>query len=246
MVWLPDADDVQNIHAELTRTFESEEDPISPPGIKFPDLLASACARPLTGMGDVDKYESTIQKASALFHSLTKNHPFHNGNKRTALVSLLTVLARNNKRLDQTVTDDIIYDFVIAVTANSYPYPDHTLDADGVVQEIARWIDARTVSLASKTGVMKLNEFLKRCTQAGATVKKANDSAYIITRGDKSIRIRGKTRKISGKPMQSLLRNLGLSESSSGLSVDEFQEGYTDTRFEIYRYMTALRRLAKT
>ncbi|MGY2224613.1 type II toxin-antitoxin system death-on-curing family toxin [Pseudomonas gingeri] len=246
MTWLPDHDDVKRIHDELTRTFESEEDPISPPGIKSQPLLESACARPHTGMGSVDKYESLLDKVAALFHSLTKNHAFHNGNKRTALVSMLTVLSRNNKRLDQSVTDEIIYNFVVSVTADTFPHPEHELDADGIVAAISSWLDSRSYSFSGKTGVMRTKDFIYRCTQAGATVKRANDSAYIIIRGDKSIRIHNKTRKISGRPLESLLRSLGLTESSSGLSVNEFQDGYSDTRTEIYRYMTALKRLAKT
>lgn len=85
MVWLPDTDDVQSIDAELTLTFEKKEDPISPPWIKFPDLLALARARPPTGMGDADKYGATIKKAVAHFHLLAKHHSLNNDNKRPVL-----------------------------------------------------------------------------------------------------------------------------------------------------------------
>ena len=43
--------------------------------------------RPQTGLGTIDKYPTIEQKAAALLHSLIKNHAFHNGNKRTALVA---------------------------------------------------------------------------------------------------------------------------------------------------------------
>lgn len=156
MAWLPDHEDVKRIHDELTKIFEKEEDPISPPGIKSEPLLASACSRPLTGMGTVDKYLTIEDKISALFHSLTKNHPFHNGNKRTALVSMLTALSRNNKRLEKHITDEIIYDFVLDVTADCFPHANHGLDPDGVVNKISKWINDNSISYSGKTGVMKI------------------------------------------------------------------------------------------
>jgi death-on-curing family protein len=64
---------------------------------------------------------------AALFHSLTKNHAFHNGNKRTALVALLSSLNRNGYHLNAEVTDDVVYDLAIAVTADQFPNPGHAL-----------------------------------------------------------------------------------------------------------------------
>ncbi|WP_155769446.1 Fic family protein [Mycobacterium asiaticum] len=47
-------------------------------------LLESAVLRPqATTFGD-DAYPTTHEKAAALLHSLTRNHPFVDGNKRTA------------------------------------------------------------------------------------------------------------------------------------------------------------------
>jgi len=36
-----------------------------------------------------------VEKAAALFHSLIANHPFHNGNKRTAVLAFDIFLAAN-------------------------------------------------------------------------------------------------------------------------------------------------------
>jgi prophage maintenance system killer protein len=35
-----------------------------------------------------DVHSTVLDKGAALFHSLTANHPFHNGNKRTAVLAL--------------------------------------------------------------------------------------------------------------------------------------------------------------
>lgn len=246
MAWLPDHEDVKSIHNQLTAIFESEEDPISPPGVKSEGLLQSACSRPHTGIGGVDKYETLEEKVSALFHSLTKNHAFHNGNKRTALVTALTVLYRNDKRLNNAVTDDHVYDFVVAVTADEYPTPSHRLSTDQVVSEITAWFKARSTPNNPKPSSMKTSDFLKKCEQAGASIKESRGGSYVISKEMKSIRLSQSTRQLEGMAIMTYLRTLGLSEAAAGVSMDEFQDGYSDERSQIYRYMTALKRLAKT
>lgn len=58
-----------------------------------PDLLAdfglleSAVMRPQTTAFGADAYPSIHEKAAALLHSLARNHPFIDGNKRTAWAS---------------------------------------------------------------------------------------------------------------------------------------------------------------
>ena len=44
-------------------------------------------------------YPSLAGKASMLFYLMIKNHPFLNGNKRIAIITLLMFLLRNNKWL---------------------------------------------------------------------------------------------------------------------------------------------------
>lgn len=83
------------IHERLADDFAESEDPIYPVGVRDGILLSSAVSRPLTGLGEERKYPSVEMASAALFHSLIHNHPFHNGNKRTALVALLAMLDRN-------------------------------------------------------------------------------------------------------------------------------------------------------
>jgi death on curing protein len=99
LIWLPTPVQVKQVHNELVAVFAQDKDPISPSGVRSDDLLASACQRPNVALGSTEKYTTVFTKAAALFHSLTKNHPFHNGNKRTALVALLSMLQRNGYQL---------------------------------------------------------------------------------------------------------------------------------------------------
>ncbi|ANQ85042.1 hypothetical protein dqs_2004 [Azoarcus olearius] len=245
-MWLPDTDAVISVHEGLVQLFVDEADPISPAGVKSQGMLESACSRPHTGLGSVQKYETLEAKLAALFHSLTKNHPFHNGNKRTALVSLLTALHRNDRRLNTSVTDDQIFDFVVAVTADQFPTHEHDLDADDVVSEIAVWIRKFSVSTVSAVPTMKTRHFLEKCTAAGAAVKPSKGGSHVISHAGASIRISKSTRQLSGPAIKQYLRKLHLNESQSGISTDEFQDGASDEKAQIYRFIAALKRLAKT
>jgi len=69
--------------------------PDEPIGIESPDLLDSAIHRPQQSAFGEDAYESLFDKAGALFESISHNHAFHNGNKRTAFLALAQFLFYN-------------------------------------------------------------------------------------------------------------------------------------------------------
>lgn len=56
-------------------------------GVRDLGLVESAVARPKSSFDGNDLYTSVLDKAAALLQSLLKNHPFVDGNKRTALIS---------------------------------------------------------------------------------------------------------------------------------------------------------------
>lgn len=71
-------------------------------GVRDLTLLESAILRPQTTFGGRELYESIFDKAAALMHSLLLNHPFIDGNKRTAIVSSLAFLEFNGFSLTAT------------------------------------------------------------------------------------------------------------------------------------------------
>jgi death on curing protein len=64
-------------------------------GVRDPGLLEAATYRPQTGY-----YADLIEEAAALWESLAQNHPFIDGNKRTAFAAMYTFLAVNGARLE--------------------------------------------------------------------------------------------------------------------------------------------------
>ncbi|MFT8646094.1 type II toxin-antitoxin system death-on-curing family toxin [Gluconacetobacter sp.] len=63
-------------------------------GVRDPGLLEAALFRPQTGY-----YADLIEEAAALWESLSQNHPFIDGNKRTSFAVTYTFLAINGVRL---------------------------------------------------------------------------------------------------------------------------------------------------
>lgn len=62
------------------------------------DLLLAAEQRPQSSAFGEDAYPTLHEKAATLLHSLARNHPFTDGNKRTATVGALFLLAINGEK----------------------------------------------------------------------------------------------------------------------------------------------------
>jgi death-on-curing protein len=60
-------------------------------------LLDAAVARPTATAFGQDAYPTLREKAAALFHSVARNHPFTDGNKRTATVAVVFMFRVNGQ-----------------------------------------------------------------------------------------------------------------------------------------------------
>lgn len=84
--------------------------------VKDPGLLDSALARPRTTIFGEDAYPSLERKAAALMHSIIKNHPMVDGNKRTSWLVLNTFLFINGYFLEMTT--QTAFDLTIGVATD--------------------------------------------------------------------------------------------------------------------------------
>jgi death-on-curing protein len=80
---------VLRIHARAIDQFGGDA------GVRDRGLLESALAQPRAGFGGEALYPSLAEKAAALAFSLVMNHPFADGNKRTAFGAMMRFLSRN-------------------------------------------------------------------------------------------------------------------------------------------------------
>lgn len=71
-------------------------------GVRDLGLLQSASSRPKATLGNKDLYPDIFHKTAALMEALIKNHPFIDGNKRTAITSPGIFLRMNNYSLEAT------------------------------------------------------------------------------------------------------------------------------------------------
>lgn len=78
-------------------------------------LLQAAIHRPAATVFGQDAYPDLFDKAAALLHSLARNHPLVDGNKRLAWLATYVFLAKNGVELDPG--DDDAFTFVMRVAA---------------------------------------------------------------------------------------------------------------------------------
>lgn len=67
----------------------------------------SALQAPFAGWGDFERYPEIGEKAAILCSRLVRNHPFPDGNKRTAYLTMIEFLERNDLRFDDSDQDEV-------------------------------------------------------------------------------------------------------------------------------------------
>jgi len=80
---------VKEIHAAALEGFSGAE------GLREPSLLESAVAAPQVTIGGYSPFADLAEVAAAYLFYLCRNHPFLDGNKRTALGACLVFLRLN-------------------------------------------------------------------------------------------------------------------------------------------------------
>ena len=112
-VWFPDVDFFENVVTSMVPVlFPSYEDS-SPPDFQYlggshgSGLLESALAQPQQTFDGEYLYLSIADKAAALLWSVTKNHPFNDGNKRAGLTACIFFLAFNRYVLLATQSEAV-------------------------------------------------------------------------------------------------------------------------------------------
>ncbi len=102
-------EDVLYFHEEMERSSCMEK------GVRDMGLLASAVNAPFQSFGGVELYPTLEEKAARLCYGLAKNHPFFDGNKRTALHSMMVFLEVNGCTLPEE--DKVIEEVIVNVAA---------------------------------------------------------------------------------------------------------------------------------
>ena len=131
-------DDVLRAHYLISDYFLEEGEEIMF-GVKNYDLLSSAVHRQATSFGDIEKWSTEFQKMATLLYGLVKNHAFHDGNKRTALLVLLLHMDRQHLqiRVPQTKLETLIVR-IAANTLDEYPtFKKYEMNEEPIINFIA-------------------------------------------------------------------------------------------------------------
>jgi death-on-curing protein len=89
--------EVLAMHADLIHRYGGTQ------GVRDGGLLEAALYRPQTGY-----YADLIEEGAALWESLSQNHPFLDGNKRTAFAATITFLAINSTRITANADETLL------------------------------------------------------------------------------------------------------------------------------------------
>lgn len=100
------------------------------PGIRDIELLHSAIERPKASFGGEYLYSSVLDMGAAVLQSLVKNHPFIDGNKRTAFFATLRFFQRNDHLF--TFENKDIVKFIVDVDTKNLS-----------ISDIATWFEKR-------------------------------------------------------------------------------------------------------
>ena len=169
--WLT-TNEVEAIHFALVKDFSASPDPIEPPGIRSEHLLESAVFRPQTAFGSTLKYDTVETSAAALLHALVLDHPLHNGNKRTALVSMLVFLDENG--VVPICGEDELFRLVLQVAQHRVVpiTPDNMSDRE--VYAITEWLCQRTRIVVKGETPIPWRRLRKILTAYGCTLEFAS------------------------------------------------------------------------
>jgi death on curing protein len=114
-------EDILDIHEKSLKDYGGGS------GVRDLGLLESAIARPFQTFGGEDLYPDPFTKAAALGESLIINHPFVDGNKRTGIVAVLTLLMEYNFYVNSS--EDDLYNLTIDISTGKIKF-----------DEIVQWL----------------------------------------------------------------------------------------------------------
>jgi len=111
-------DHIEKICFVYARARLTHDEPIPSFETRFPNKLESALAAPQRSYEGRLLYKTFERQVAVFFYEMVKLHPFQNGNKRIATVSLMVFLTLNDKWLRADWRE--LYDIAVT-TASSNP-----------------------------------------------------------------------------------------------------------------------------
>lgn len=114
------------LHALVVRETGGSE------GLRDLGRLESAIATQTQNVFGEELYTTRIEKAAALIRNIIADHPFTDGNKRTAMLAGLTFLKIN--KIGTYIAKGELENFAVAIATNK-------LDVKAISHQLTRWTE---------------------------------------------------------------------------------------------------------
>lgn len=232
-------------------------------------LLESAVSRQLTGFDGILKYPGAIENAATLLFGICNDHPFHNGNKRTALVATLAHLDCNRLVLHGAKERELLR-FMVSVAdhkiveervkkGRDYVRIPRRGTSDEEVAAIASWLAARTQRITRGEHPITYRELRRILSHFGFEIANPRNMKVSICRRETKRQILRQPkvilkpvltidwpsdgRLVATKDIKRIRRELRLCEED-GIDSEAFYGSGVRVDAFINQYRTVLRRLA--
>lgn len=104
------ADEILAMHVQVMYV----TDDMDQAGVKYPDRFEAMLARPQTEYFGGEQYSTVLEKACVYLHSISNDHIFRNGNKRTASHVFITYVSLHG--LIVYLPKDLLENYIVNIT----------------------------------------------------------------------------------------------------------------------------------
>ena len=249
--------DVLKAHYILSDYFLKRGEAVSYGVLKF-DMLSSAVSRQYVEYDGKKKWEDDYSKIATLLFGLTLDHAFHDGNKRTALLSTLWFLNKCGREVRGEAVN-YLEELVVRIASRSLSelkdFKRFANDPDSEVMFIAQKLKSWTRKVDRRLYTVTFSELDSNLKQFGYYLGSPSGNRINVYKKAKGISLfRGKDcricqigfpswkEQVSPRDLKHLLKETGL-DSNNGVDSEVFFNGATPSYELLKQYNEPLKRL---
>ncbi|MEY9136487.1 death-on-curing family protein [Bradyrhizobium diazoefficiens] len=256
--------DVLRAHFLIADFFITEQREIGGVGPKDMKLLESALYRAWVEFGGVAKWTDPLDKIATTLFGLIKDHPFHDANKRTALLSTVYLLSKQGRmpRCSKDEFEDFTVEIAEMEIAKRSRFRELERDeADPEVKYISVWLRRNTRRIDDREYTITYRELRRILQRHGFVLENPNNNsidlvqvwprsgvmAFLVGKESRRriarIGYPGDTKQVSKGDLRYIRRQCELT-SHHGVDSQSFYWGVDDMTSLLAEYQENLRRLA--
>jgi len=256
--------EVIKAHFLIADFFISEQRELGGVGPKDIRLLESALHRPWVEFGGIAKWAAPVEKAATTLFGLIKDHPFHDANKRTALLSILYLLMKQGRmsRCSKDEFENLTVEIAEMEIVKRARYKQLTqAEEDPEVKYIAQWLRRNTREIDDREYWITYRDLRRILARYGFVLENPHNNAIDIIKVEKRsglsalfgrrethrrlgrIGYPGDTKQVAKGDIRKIRKLCGLT-SKEGIDSQSFYYDVDDMTSLIASYQENLRRLA--